>query len=257
MQWNLLVIEDDKALSDGIRLALQDAQHRIVQVETLHAGKCCLEKMIETSGRGEQERIDLVILDLNLPDGNGLELLQWIRERRALPVIILTANDLEIDIVTGLESGADDYITKPFSLMVLRARVRARLRNMQGARPMENGQEQSIQIGPFSFAFDKMEYRKNGENLVLSRTEQKLLRILVENRGKTIPKERLLDQIWADGGEFVEDNALFVAIKRLREKLEDRSSSPEYIKNVYGIGYMWQETDRDSSEDRTWSGSGS
>ena len=74
------VIEDDKALSDGIRLALQDAQHRIVQAETLHAGKCCLEKMIETSGRGEQERIDLVILDLNLPDGNGLELLQWIRE---------------------------------------------------------------------------------------------------------------------------------------------------------------------------------
>lgn len=257
MQWNLLVIEDDKALSDGIRLALQDAQHRIVQAETLHAGECCLEKMIETSGRGEQERIDLVILDLNLPDGNGLELLQWIRERLALPVIILTANDLEIDIVTGLESGADDYITKPFSLMVLRARVRARLRNMQGARPMENGQEQSIQIGPFSFAFDKMEYRKNGENLVLSRTEQKLLRILVENRGKTIPKERLLDQIWADGGEFVEDNALFVAIKRLREKLEDRPSSPEYIKNVYGIGYMWQETDRDSSEDTTWSGSGS
>ena len=235
MQWNLLVIEDDKALSDGIRLALQDAQHRIVQAETLHAGKCCLEKMIETSGRGEQERIDLVILDLNLPDGNGLE----------------------IDIVKGLEAGADDYITKPFSLMVLRARVRARLRNMQGARPTENGQEQSIQIGPFSFAFDKMEYRKNGENLVLSRTEQKLLRILVENRGKTIPKERLLDQIWADGGEFVEDNALFVAIKRLREKLEDRPSSPEYIKNVYGIGYMWQETDRDSSEDRTWSGSGS
>ena len=195
MQWNLLVIEDDKALSDGIRLALQDAQHRIVQAETLHAGKCCLEKMIETSGRGEQERIDLVILDLNLPDGNGLELLQWIRERLALPVIILTANDLEIDIVTGLESGADDYITKPFSLMVLRARVRARLRNMQGARPMENGQEQSIQIGPFSFAFDKMEYRKNGENLVLSRTEQKLLRILVENRGKTIPKERLLSDL--------------------------------------------------------------
>ena len=240
MQWNLLVIEDDKALSDGIRLALQDAQHRIVQVETLHAGKWCLEKMIETSGRGEQERIDLVILDLNLPDGNGLELLQWIRERLALPVIILTANDLEIDIVTGLESGADDYITKPFSLMILRARVRARLRNTQGVRQTENEQEQSIQIGPFSFAFDKMEYRKNGENLVLSRTEQKLLRILVENRGKTIPKERLLDQIWSDGGEFVEDNALFVAIKRLREKLEDRPSSPEYIKNVYGIGYMWQ-----------------
>ena len=213
--------------------------------------------MIETSGRGEEERIDLVILDLNLPDGNGLELLRWIRERLTLPVIILTANDLEIDIVTGLESGADDYITKPFSLMVLRARVRARLRNTQGARQTENGQEQSIQIGPFSFAFDKMEYRKNGENLVLSRTEQKLLRILVENRGKTIPKERLLDQIWSDGGEFVEDNALFVAIKRLREKLEDRPSSPEYIKNVYGIGYMWQETDRDSSEDRTWSGSGS
>ena len=240
MQWNLLVIEDDKALSDGIRLALQDAQHGIVQAETLHAGKCHLEKMIETSGRKEQERIDLVILDLNLPDGNGLELLRWIRERLALPVIILTANDLEIDIVTGLESGADDYITKPFSLMVLRARVRARLRNTRCLQQTENVGKQSIQIGPFSFAFDKMEYRKNGENGVLCRTEQKLLRILVANRGKTIPKERLLDQIWTDGGEFVEDNALFVAIKRLREKLEDHPSSPEYIKNVYGVGYMWQ-----------------
>ena len=243
----ILIVEDDKVLNKTLAYNLTADGYEVTSAYSF----------LDAVERLKKSEFDIALLDINLPDGNGLELLQWIRERLALPVIILTANDLEIDIVTGLESGADDYITKPFSLMVLRARVRARLRNMQGARPTENGQEQSIQIGPFSFAFDKMEYRKNGENLVLSRTEQKLLRILVENRGKTIPKERLLDQIWADGGEFVEDNALFVAIKRLREKLEDRPSSPEYIKNVYGIGYMWQETDRDSSEDRTWSGSGS
>ncbi len=240
MQWNLLIIEDDKALSDGIRLALQSEQYRIIQAETKKDGQWYLEEMIKTSGQKEQTRIDLVILDLNLPDGNGVELLQWIRERMTLPVIILTANDLETDVVTGLESGADDYITKPFSLMVLRARVRARLRNIPKRPQSEPVKEPAVQIGPFLFAFDKMEFRKNGESLLLSRTEQKLLRVLVENRGKTIPKERLLDQVWTDGGEFVEDNALFVAVKRLREKLEDDPSAPKYIKNVYGVGYTWQ-----------------
>ena len=126
--FRILIVEDDRALSDGICLALQDKEHRLVQAEDLKQAEQILFR--ENGIGGITEDIDLVILDLNLPDGNGLELLKKLRKYSQLPVIILTANDMEVDIVTGLESGADDYITKPFSLMVLRARVNARLRSI-------------------------------------------------------------------------------------------------------------------------------
>lgn len=231
--YRILVVEDDKALSDGIRLALRDGEHQIMQAGSLAQAEQRLF-MENEPGRIEKS-FHLVILDLNLPDGNGLDLLQRIRVVSRLPVIILTANDMEIDIVTGLESGADDYITKPFSLMVLRARVNAILRKSGRENVLQN----TIEIPPFCFAFDKMEYFKDGQEIILSRTEQKLLRILVLNRGNAVTKERLLDEVWSDGGEFVEVNALPVAVKRLREKLKDNPSEPEYIKNVYGIGYKW------------------
>lgn len=231
--YRILVVEDDKALSDGIRLALRDGEHQIMQAGSLAQAEQRLF-MENEPGRIEKS-FHLVILDLNLPDGNGLDLLQRIRVVSRLPVIILTANDMEIDIVTGLESGADDYITKPFSLMVLRARVNAILRKSGRENVLQN----TIEIPPFCFAFDKMEYFKDGQEIILSRTEQKLLRILVLNRGNAVTKERLLDEVWSDGGEFVEVNALPVAVKRLREKLKDNPSEPEYIKNVCGIGYKW------------------
>ena len=168
---------------------------------------------------------------LNLPDGSGLELLEQVRQSGNLPVILLTANDMEMDVVTGLESGADDYITKPFSLAVLRARVNAQLRRGEKSA--------CVELGSFRFDFDKMEFRKNGQLLELSKTEQKLLRILVENRGQTLSRTTLVDRIWTDGAEFVDENALSVTVKRLRSKLEDTPSSPQYLKTVYGIGYTW------------------
>ena len=177
----------------------------------------------------EKERFDLLILDVNLPDGSGLELLREVRGR--VPVILLTANDLETDIVTGLESGAEDYITKPFSLAVLRARVNTQLRR---------GQRTSrVEAGPFLFDFDRMEFRKDGKALELSKTEQKLLRLLVENRGQTLARGTLVDRIWTDGAEYVDENALSVTVKRLRGKLEENPSAPQYLKTVYGIGYTW------------------
>ena len=180
----------------------------------------------EALGKG---RFDLLLLDVNLPDGSGLELLRQVRGQ--VPVILLTANDLETDIVTGLESGAEDYITKPFSLAVLRARVNAQLR--RGKR------DARVEVGPFVFDFDRMEFRKDGKALELSKTEQKLLRLLVENRGATVPRERLVDRIWTDGAEYVDENALSVTVKRLRGKLEENPSAPQYLKTVYGIGYTW------------------
>ena len=148
-------------------------------------------------------------------------------------MILLTANDLELDEVTGLEAGADDYITKPFSLAVLRARVNTQLR--RGASTAS----QTMSIGPFTFDFDRMDFRRDGRGVELSKTEQKLLRVLVENRGHAVPRAILVDRVWTDGAEFVEENALSVTVKRLRSKLEADPGKPDYLKTVYGIGYTW------------------
>lgn len=220
---NILIVEDDVALSNGIVLALKDDNCSFAQAYDIAAAK----KQIKSNS------FDLLILDVNLPDGNGLDLLADFRRTLALPVIILTANDLETDIVTGFELGADDYITKPFSLMVLRARVGVQLR--KGCQQRSH----SMQIDKFTFSFEKMEFLKDGKPLELSKTEQKLLRILIENQGNTVSRADLVDRIWTDGAEYVDENALSVTIKRLRDKLEDIPSAPQYIKTVYGIGYIW------------------
>ena len=216
--WEVLLLEDDAALGRGVRLALQS--------EKLHVTRCgTLVQAREAWGRGA---FDLLILDVNLPDGSGLEWLRELRRESAVPVILLTANDMETDIVAGLETGADDYITKPFSLAVLRARVNRLLR--RGSAPAA-----TLELGPFSFDFERLRFMRNGTEVELSKTEQRLLRLLVEHRGQTLTREQLLDRVW-DGGEFVDANALSVAVKRLRDKLTDAP-----IKTVYGLGYTWEE----------------
>lgn len=219
----ILLLEDDITLGNGIRLALQSPSVQITLCRTL----------AQSRGAVADNSYDLLILDVNLPDGSGLDLLGQIRKTSHVPVILLTANDLEMDVVTGLESGADDYITKPFSLAILRARVNAQLRR---SIPVKTS---CIEIGRFQFDFDRMEFRKDGQAIELSKTEQKLLRILIENRGQTLSRGMLVDKIWTDGAEFVDENALSVTVKRLRSKLEDTPSSPRYLKTVYGIGYTW------------------
>ena len=213
---DILIVEDDQALSQGIRLGLEGEGRRFVQASTLAHGERALEERV----------FSLVVLDLNLPDGSGLELLRRLRTHSALPVLILTVNDLELDQVTGLELGADDYVTKPFSLAVLRARVNNLLRRAHSHSAV-------LELPPFTFDFQKMAYTRNGVPLELSRTEQRLLRLLVEHRGQTLSRARLLEQVW-DGGEFVDENALSVAVKRLRSKLTDAP-----IRTIYGVGYVW------------------
>lgn len=217
----LLLLEDDLSLSQGIGFALKEV--RLTRCATLAQARAALET----------ETFDLLILDVNLPDGSGLDLLAQVRQSSQVPVILLTANDMEADIVTGLESGADDYITKPFSLAVLRARVNAQLR--RGAA------EQSgvLALDDFHFDFQRMEFKKNGQLVDLSKTEQKLLYLLVSNRGATLSRGTLVDRLWTDGAEYVDENALSVTVKRLRSKLEDTPSKPQYIKTVYGVGYTW------------------
>ena len=212
----ILIVEDDPALSQGIRLALGQEGRQFVQAGTI--------------GQAERElaerTFDLLILDLNLPDGNGLDFLTALRRTSGVPVLILTANDLESDQVAGLELGADDYMTKPFSLAVLRARVNRLLR--RGSAPAA-----ALELGPFSFDFERLRFMRNGTEVELSKTEQRLLHLLVEHRGQTLSREVLLDRVW-DGGEFVDENALSVAVNRLRAKLADAP-----IRTVYGLGYQW------------------
>ena len=221
----ILIVEDDRALGDGLCLALRDPSLELTLCRTLSAARSALEA----------GSFDLLILDVNLPDGNGLDFLRRLRAgANPVPVILLTANDMETDIVAGLESGADDYVTKPFSLAVLRARVNAQLRRDRGAVPSG-----PLVLDGFSFDFERMEFRRDGRSVDLSKTEQKLLRILVENRGRTLPRELLVDRVWTGGAEYVDENALSVTVKRLRGKLEENPSKPRYLKTVYGIGYTW------------------
>lgn len=219
----ILIVEDDRALSGGITLALQTEELKMTQCNHMRAARVQLAST----------DFDLLILDINLPDGNGLDLLSDVKQKYNLPVILLTANDMETDVVTGLELGADDYITKPFSLAILRARVNAQLRKQNTLHPG------LFELDGFLFDFDHMEFFKNGIRMELSKTEQRLLRILVDSKGITHTRETLVDRIWTDGAEYVDENALSVTIKRLRDKLEDTPSKPQHIKTVYGIGYTW------------------
>lgn len=220
---DILLIEDDLPLSNGVKLALQSQEYNVRQ---------CFS--IKEARQIDIFSVVLIILDINLPDGNGLEYLKEIRRNHNTPVILLTANDLETDIVAGLELGADDYITKPFSLAVLRARVNARIRNI------ENKESKGYKSERFFFNFQEMTYAVCGNQIDLSKTEQKLLRLLIENKGTILERSMLIDRIWTDGAEYVDENALSVVIKRLRDKLEEVPTKPQYIKTVYGIGYKWE-----------------
>ena len=220
----IFLLEDDEALGRGITMALEGPERAVFRAGTLAEAEEILSR----------ERFSLLILDVNLPDGSGLELLKQLRQRGdSVPVILLTANDLEVDIVAGLELGADDYITKPFSLAVLRARVNTQLRRGGTAQP------ERLELGGYIFDFGRMSFSKEGVPVELSKREQQLLRLLVENRGQTLTRAALVDRIWTDGAEYVDENALSVTVKRLRDKLEDAPSRPRYIKTVYGLGYTW------------------
>ena len=220
----IMILEDDEDLAEGISLSLNSKDFEFVLCKTIADAKDMLQ----------QKAFDLLIFDINLPDGSGLELCREIRRSSRIPIALLTAKDMEMDIVKGLECGADDYITKPFSLMVLRARVRALLRRNSGEQRAE------YRDNIFQFYFDTMQFYKEGNSLELSKTEQRILYLLVFNAGQILTRERLLEWVWPEGTEYVEDNALSVGIRRLRDKLEDVPSKPSYIKTVYGKGYMWE-----------------
>ncbi len=224
MRKQILVLEDDIDLAEGISLSLQGDDMEFILCHTIREAREVVQN----------KKLDLLILDINLPDGSGLDFCREVKPMLKVPIALLTAKDMEIDIVKGLENGADDYITKPFSLMVLRARIRALLRRN------DEESQRTYKDDTFSFFFDTMEFYRNQQAVELSKTEQKILYLFVTNPGRIITRERILDYVWGDGSEYVEDNALSVSIRRLRDKLEEDSKNPRHIKTVYGKGYKWE-----------------
>jgi len=217
----ILIIEDDIALNKGLCKALKADNRQVISCPDMKSARRQL--LCGT--------VSLILLDINLPDGSGLDFLREIKNTNIqLPVVLLTANDTDMDIVEGLEQGADDYITKPFSLAVLRARVNTQLRKAH--RSISHS---SVKIDHFTFDFSSMQFHVGDKCVELSKTEQKLLRLLVENRGIVMQRAELVDRVWTDGAEYVDENALSVTIKRLRDKL----NAQDYIKTIYGIGYSW------------------
>lgn len=222
------IVEDDRALSDGIVLALKEPDLEFVQDITVKSAKDSFNKKCPT----------LIILDINLPDGSGYDYLKWLRQYSQLPVLVLTANDMEMDEVMGLMLGADDYMIKPFSLAVLRARIKTLMRRI-------NTQNDYVyEEDGFVFDFETLMFTKNGKLISLSVNEQRLLKLFVENKERIITRNVLIDRLWSDGGEYVDENALSVTVNRLRSKLEDKKDNISYIRTIYGQGYMWKKEEK-------------
>ncbi|WP_353095792.1 response regulator transcription factor [Tissierella praeacuta] len=220
----ILLVEDDKTLAMGIEYTLKNEEYIVDVANSFSKGK-------ELIDRGDY---DLIILDIGLPDGNGFELCKYIRKDKTTPIIFLTAQDEEVNIVMGLDIGGDDYITKPFRIKELISRIKAVLRRAS------NVIQKDILISG-DIKINLMEYKVyvKGELAQLTPSEYKLLNILMNNSHKVLSRTKILENLWDVDGEFVDDNSLSVYIRRLREKVEEDSSNPKYIKTVRGVGYRW------------------
>ncbi|MGG7177599.1 response regulator transcription factor [Clostridium paraputrificum] len=220
----VLIVEDDRTLNRGITFNLEADGFR---VEGVYSIKGAREKI-------NVNNYDLIILDVNLPDGNGFDLCKEIRSSNSsVPIIFLTACDMEFDIVTGFKLGGDDYIVKPFSLSIMRERVFAILRRCDGKEKSSN----IFRIDNITIDFDKYILKKNGEKIEITPTEFKLLKVFTSCMGQVITRNALLEALWDKDSNFIDEHALTVNINRLRSKIEDDKN--KYISTVYGIGYIW------------------
>ena len=231
MIMNIQIVEDDKSLSDGIEITLSDGA-------TIFYKEYLINDAMVGFGKYGSD-LSLIILDLNLPDGIGYDYLKFVRDRSDVPVLILTANDMEMDEVKGLTMGADDYLTKPFSLAVLRARVNALTRRSRIAEAPASSKSSVYEMDDMTFDFDKLEFKKAGEEIFLSVNEQKLLKVFLDNKGNILTRDTLMDRLWGNDGDFVDENALSVTINRLRSKI-DTDKNKKHINTVYGQGYRFE-----------------
>lgn len=220
----ILIVEDDKLLNEGVTFSLQKEGYNVLSA---HKGKEAM-RLIDN-----KTSLNLVILDINLLDMDGIELCKHIKGSMDVPIIFLTAKDTEDDVINGFKAGGDDYITKPFSLPVLKERIKAVMKR----RPLQK--DNIYYYKDIIFDFDRMKFIKNNIEIPITATEERLLKLLIENRGKVLTRTQILDNIWDIDGDFVDENTISVNIRRLRAKIEDNPSKPVFIKTVFGIGYIW------------------
>lgn len=218
----ILIIEDDSDLREGLAFALELEGYETAQVRTLRDARALLE---ETPW-------DLLLLDCNLPDGSGFDLVAELHGVCATPVFMLTARNTEMDEVKALELGVADYMSKPFSLAVLRARIR---RILQAQTPSA-----TVTSGGITIDWKAAQVFRGEKKIDLSKIEYQLLCYLVENREQVLTKEQILTHVWDAQGKFVDENTLSVTIRRLRAKIERDPKHPQLIRTVHGIGYIWK-----------------
>ena len=222
----ILIIEDDEDLREGLAFSLQMDGYEIRCAGTKREG---LERI-----RGES--FDLVLLDCNLPDGSGFDLCTQIGAGETIPVFMLTARNTEMDEVKALELGVADFMSKPFSLAVLKARIRKILNS--------SAPDMRLVSGGITVDRDGCRVYRRDEEIILSRVEYQLLLYLMENRNRVLSKEQILEHVWDSQGKFVDENTLSVNIRRLRAKIEEDPGHPARIQTVHGIGYVWKEGDQ-------------
>ena len=221
----IMVVEDDLALSAGLCFELDMNDYLTVAAYTIKKARQL----------ASEEKFDLIILDVNLPDGNGFDLCRELKEMYSkLPVIFLTANDLEDDVVAGFDMGADDYVTKPFSMKILLKRVEAALRH-NGEQ--DKSSKERWEDGFLCLDFAALTAFRGREQISITPNEYKLLRALTENEGNILTRQTLLDRLWDCEGNYIDDHTLTVTMNRLRAKIEDANHT--YIKTVRGMGYIW------------------
>lgn len=229
MQKHILLVEDDEAIREMVDNYLTMEGF---QVTTATNGEEALQNCL-------QNIFDLVILDIMIPKLNGLEVLKIIREQAALPIIIMSAKDSDVDKALGLGLGADDYIAKPFSMLEFSARVKAVIRRATKYSSQAEQKQEVLEIDNLKIDIVNFSITKSGQDIKLTSKEFSILKLFVTNRHKVFTKEQIYQMIWKDA-YYGDENIINVHIRRLREKIEDDPSHPHYIKTLWGIGYKFE-----------------
>ncbi len=232
---NILIVDDEQAIADLVEVYLKNENYKVFK---FYNGKDALDCI-------DNEKLDLAILDVMLPDEDGFSICQQIREKHNFPVIMLTAREEEIDKITGLTLGADDYITKPFRPLELIARVKAQLRRFTRYNSSEPNQEEHlIAFSGLVLNMDTRECTLNEKRLALTPTEFSILWVLCSNRGRVVSSEELFREVWGEKYFTNSNNTVMVHIRHLREKMYDSAEHPKYIKTVWGVGYKIDKYER-------------
>lgn len=220
---NIFLLEDDEAIGIGLKYSLENEGYTVTLAKSVKEATEIIAK----------KNFSLYILDINLPDGSGYDVCKIVKAKGDFPVIFLTAYDDEVNVVMGLEIGADDYIAKPFRVRELMARIKSVMRRFG-----KDKTDQIIKLGDVTVNLNEAKVTKNGNDVILTAMEYRLLLTFLNNRGKVLSRNKLLEEIWDVDGDFVNDNTLTVYIKRLRDKIERDPACPQIIRTVRGLGYV-------------------